>query len=154
MEGANLRGSAMRVRFIRTEETYTLRLQVLRPGGVIEDAHFANDRLEGSFHLGVTVDDAIVCVGSFYPERHASLKGWKQFRLRGMATHPAHQSKGAGARLMRFALEHLQAQKADLLWCNARIKAVPFYERLGLQVDRDEFEIAGIGAHRLMWRKI
>lgn len=144
----------MRVRFIRTEDTYPLRLLVLRPGGVIEDTHFANDRLEGCFHLGVTVSEEIICVGSFYPEKHKGLKGWKQFRLRGMATHPDHQGKGAGEKLMRLALEHLQAQNADLLWCNARIKAVPFYERLGLQVEGDDFEIEGIGTHYLMWRKI
>ena len=154
MEGVNLHAAAMHVRFIRTEDTYALRLLVLRPGGVIEDTHFANDRLEGSFHLGVVLDDAIICVGSFYPEKHQFLKGWKQFRLRGMATHPDHQNKGVGERLMRFAMEHLQAQMADLLWCNARIKAVPFYERLGLRVDGDPLEIPGIGTHYLMWRKI
>lgn len=144
----------MRVRFIRTEDTYPLRLLVLRPGGVIEDTHFANDRLEGCFHLGVLVNEEIISVGSFYPEKHKDLKGWKQLRLRGMATHPDHQSKGAGEKLMHFALEHLKGQNADLLWCNARIKAVPFYERLGLQVQGDAFEIPGIGTHYLMWRKI
>ena len=154
MEGTNLHASAMRVRFIRTEDTYPLRLLVLRPGGVIEDTHFANDRLEGSFHLGGVLDNSIVCVGSFYPEKHASLKGWKQFRLRGMATHPDHQNQGAGEKLLRFALEHLRAKKVDLLWCNARIKAVPFYKRLGLQVEGAAFDIEGIGTHFLMWRKI
>lgn len=144
----------MRVRFIRTEETYPLRLLVLRPGGVLEDTHFANDRLEGAFHLGVFAESRIIGVGSFYPEKHDALKGWKQYRLRGMATHPDHQSKGVGAKLIRFALEHLLAQKADLLWCNARIKAVPFYERLGFQIEGDAFEIAGIGTHYMMRRKV
>ena len=153
-ESPILRASDMRVRFIKTAETYPLRLLVLRPGGVIEDTHFANDRLEGSFHLGVFLDEVIVSVGSFYPEKHDALKGWKQYRLRGMATHPVHQGKGAGEKLMRFAIDHLHAQKADLLWCNARIKAVPFYERLGLVVEGDAFEIAGIGTHYLMHRKI
>ncbi|MBK8498531.1 MAG: GNAT family N-acetyltransferase [Flavobacteriales bacterium] len=144
----------MRVRFIRTEDTYALRLLVLRPGGVIEDAQFANDRLEGSFHLGVLLNEEIIGIGSFYPEKHPMLKGWKPFRLRGMATHPDHRNKRAGEKLMRFAMEHLQAQKADQLWCNARIKAVPFYERLGLNMEGDSFEIEGIGTHYLMWRKI
>lgn len=144
----------MRVRFIRTEDTYPLRLLVLRPGGVIEDTHFANDRLDGCFHLGVVAHEEIISIGSFYPEKHKGLKGWKQFRLRGMATHPDHQGQGAGEKLMRFGFDHLQAQKADLLWCNARIRAVPFYERLGLQVEGSAFEIEGIGTHYLMWRKV
>jgi GNAT superfamily N-acetyltransferase len=144
----------MRIRFIRTEETYPLRLLVLRPGGVVEDCVWANDRLEGSFHLAAQLGEHRVSVGSFYPEKHPDLKGWKQFRLRGMATHPDFQGQGAGTRLLRFALEHLKAQHADRLWCNARIKAVPFYEALGFVKEGPEFDIPGIGGHYLMHRPV
>lgn len=144
----------MRVQFIRTADTYPLRLKVLRPGGVLEDTHFANDRLEGSFHLGVFKDDRCISIGSFYPEPHKELLGWKQYRLRGMATDPEYQGKGAGKKLMLFALDHLKAQKADRLWCNARLIALPFYERFGFEVKGDEFDIPGIGPHFLMHRKV
>ncbi|MBK7383599.1 MAG: GNAT family N-acetyltransferase [Flavobacteriales bacterium] len=144
----------MRVRFIKVTDTHPLRLLVLRPGGSQEDVEFANDRLAGAFHLGVFVSIETVCVASFYPEKNDTLRGWKQYRLRGMATHPDHRSRGAGEKLMRFAMDHLHAQNADLLWCNARIKAVPFYERLGLTVVGDAFEIPGIGTHYLMQRRI
>lgn len=46
---------------------------------------------------------------------------------------------------MRFAMDDLHAQNADLLWCNARIKAVPFYERLGLTVVGDAFRVPASG---------
>jgi GNAT superfamily N-acetyltransferase len=144
----------MRIRFIRTADTYPLRLRVLRPGGVVEDCHWANDRLEGSFHLGVYLKDRIVSIGSFYPEKHPALKGWKQFRLRGMATDPAHQGQGAGTGLLRFALDHLKGQQVDLLWCNARLVAVPFYEALGFRTSGAEFDIPGIGPHYMMWRSV
>lgn len=144
----------MRVRFIKAPDTHALRLLVLRPGGTLEDVNFANDRLEGAFHVGVFVKEEIICVGSFYPEKHRTFKGWKQFRLRGMATHPDQRSKGAGEKLLRFAFDHLKAQQVDLLWCNARIKAVPFYERLGFVIEGDLFEMPGIGMHYLMHRKI
>jgi GNAT superfamily N-acetyltransferase len=144
----------MRIRFIKAEETYPLRLKVLRPGGVIEDTHFANDRLEGAFHLGVHIGEHRISVGSFYPEKHSGLKGWKQWRLRGMATHPDFAGQGAGGKLLDFALDHLKAQSADLLWCNARLKAVPFYERHGLVTEGTEFEIPGIGPHYLMYRRV
>lgn len=143
----------MRIHFIKAQDTYPLRLLVLRPGGVEEDVHFANDRLDGAFHLGVQIGAHRIAVGSFYPEAHPTLTGWKQFRLRGMATHPDFQGQGAGGRLLRFALEHLKAQHADVLWCNARIKAVPFYEREGLAVRNGPFEIAGIGRHYVMSRR-
>lgn len=144
----------MRVQFIKAADTYPLRLKVLRPGGIEEDVHFANDRLEGAFHLGVSIGGHRICVGSFYPEAHPELSGWKQFRLRGMATHPDFQGQGAGGRSLRFAAEHLKAQHADLLWCNARIKAVPFYQRAGLVIHGEAFEIAGIGTHYVMYRRL
>lgn len=144
----------MRIQFIKAPDTYVLRLKVLRPGGVEEDVHFANDRLPGAFHLGIHIGEHRIAVGSFYPEAHPSLTGWKQYRLRGMATNPDFQGQGNGGRLLRFALEHLKAQHADLLWCNARIKAIPFYEREGLKTQSEVFEIPGIGAHYVMAKPI
>jgi GNAT superfamily N-acetyltransferase len=143
----------MRVRFIKAADSHRLRLLVLRPGGSPEDVDFPNDRLEGAFHLGVHIGEHRICVGSFYPEKHPLIKGWKQFRLRGMATHPAFQGQGAGGVLLRFALEHLRAQHADLLWCNARTGAVGFYQRHGFDVLGAPFDIPGIGEHLVMWRR-
>ncbi len=144
----------MRIRFIRTEDTYPLRLLVLRPGGTEEDVQWANDRLEAGFHLAAQIGEHRIAIASFYPEKHPDLLGWKQYRLRGMATHPEFQGQGAGSRLMRFAVEHLIALNADRLWCNARIAAVPFYERLGFVREGPEFDIPGIGAHFMMHRAI
>ncbi|MDQ3101462.1 MAG: GNAT family N-acetyltransferase [Bacteroidota bacterium] len=143
----------MLVKFIKAAETYPLRLKVLRPGGVEEDCHFANDRLEGAFHLGVHLGEERISVASFYPEKQPTLNGWKQYRLRGMATDPEHQGKGAGKRLMVFAIEHIKAQRADMLWCNARVIAIPFYEKIGFEIKGDQFEIPGIGPHFLMTLK-
>jgi predicted GNAT family N-acyltransferase len=38
------------------------------------------------------------------------------------------------------------------MWCNARIPAVPFYERLGWKTFGAAFEVAGIGPHVKMFR--
>lgn len=144
----------MRVRFIKAPDTHALRLKVLRPGGTLEDVDFANDRLPGGFHLGVHIGEHRISVASFYPEAHPELLGWKQYRLRGMATHPDFTGQGAGTRLLRFALEHLKAQHADVLWCNAREKAVGLYEGTGLVVHGERFEIPGIGGHYVMYRRL
>jgi GNAT superfamily N-acetyltransferase len=144
----------MRVRFIKASDTHALRLLVLRPGGTLDDVDFANDRLAGGFHLGVHIGEHRIAVASFYPEAHKELMGWKQYRLRGMATHPDLMGQGAGTRLMRFAMEHLKAQHADLLWCNAREKAEGFYEGVGLVVHGERFDIPGIGGHYVMYRRL
>lgn len=144
----------MRIRFIRTEETYPLRLMVLRPGGVEEDCHWANDRLEGSFHLALQIGEHLIAIASFYPEKHPGIQAWKQYRLRGMATHPEFQRTGAGKRLLDLAAEHLKAQHVDRLWCNARKSALDFYIKQGFVVQGEEFDVPGIGPHYLMHRSL
>ena len=144
----------MHIRFIKTEDTYPLRLLVLRPGGILEDTHFANDRLDGAFHLGAQHHEQLITVASFYPEKKSDLVGWKQYRLRGMATHPDFVGQGGGTQLLRFALDHLKAQHADVIWCNARLVALPFYEKIGFEILGEQFDIEGIGPHYLMHRRV
>ncbi|HMC96685.1 MAG TPA: GNAT family N-acetyltransferase [Flavobacteriales bacterium] len=144
----------MHVRTIQAADTYALRLLVLRPGGTLKDADYANDSASATFHLGAESDGRIISVGSFYAEERAELPGSKQYRLRGMATHPDFRGQGFGAALMRSAFDHLRSLQADRLWCNARLRAVPFYERLGLITEGPEFDIPGIGGHFLMHRAI
>ena len=134
--------------------TYPLRLLVLRPGGTVEDCHFASDGIPGTFHMAALHDGVPVSVGSFTPETYPDLDGERPYRLRGMASHPVHQGSGAGTALLRASMEHLRALGCDRLWCNARIKAVPFYERNGFAIHGGPFEIAGIGTHYLMHRAL
>ena len=101
-----------------------------------------------------TIFNNKIYIGSFYNEKQEQLRGWKQYRLRGMATHPDHRSKGLGSKLMRFAMDHLNNQKADLLWCNARENALEFYKRLGFAIEGPPFDVPGIGEHFLMYRKL
>lgn len=140
----------MQIRFIRANDTHALRHQVLRPHQSIEEVDFPNDRSPDSFHLGAYLRGELVSVASFHRERHEQLLGWKQYRLRGMATRPDLQGKGIGKRIVRFALEHLHGQGTDLLWCHARVGAAPFYERLGFRIHGGIFEVPGVGPHYVM----
>jgi len=144
---------SMRIRFIKAKDTWPLRQLVLRPGQPIEECDFPNDRNPDSFHLGVE-RGSIIAIGSFYGERHDALKGWKQYRLRGMAVHPDFRGKGAGAMLMRFGISHLKDQRADLLWCNARENATSFYKKLGFAPHGEPFLIEGIGMHEVLYLRL
>ena len=115
---------------------------------------FINDRLDGGFHLGVHIGEHRISVASFYPEAHPDLLGWIQYRLRGMATIPGYQGKGIGRRMLYFALDHLRAKKADLLWANARVTALPFYTKLGFGTHGPEFLIEGIGPHFVVFQRL
>lgn len=144
----------MRIRFIKPIETHHLRQQVLRPRQPLEEMEWSMDLAKDSFHLGMELNEQLICVASFLRERNELLKGWKQFRLRGMATHPDHQGKGAGSKVLRFGLDHLRTLKADLVWCNAREKAKDFYAKEGFCTEGPPFDIPGIGLHHLMYLRL
>jgi len=141
----------MRIKFIKAKETWAIRHEVLRPNQTLEDCDYPNDRNPDSFHLGAFESNKLIAIASFYGERNEQIVAWKQYRLRGLATLPKYQGKGVGKSLMKFGLEHLQNNKADVLWCNARTSASPFYENLGFGTFDDIFEIEGIGLHQLLY---
>jgi len=68
-----------------------------------------------------------------------------------MATLPEFTRNGVGERVMRFGVEHLQSNKVDVLWCNARMSAEPFYTKVGFGAFEESFEIEGIGPHKLLY---
>jgi hypothetical protein len=56
--------------------------------------------------------------------------------------------------VLNFGIVYLRGQKVDYLWCNARKRALPFYINMGFEVISDEFEVAGIGPHYVLYVKI
>ena len=42
----------------------------------------------------------------------------------------------------------------DVLWCNARVLAVQFYEKCGFKVVGSDFDIRLIGQHFVMYKKL
>jgi ribosomal protein S18 acetylase RimI-like enzyme len=70
-----------------------------------------------------------------------------------MAVLENHQKKGYGAALVQHAMSYLQKEKEFLVWFNARIIALGFYEKLGFQKIGIEFEIVPIGMHYIMYKR-
>ncbi len=144
----------MPIRYLKAEETHPLRQQLLRPQQPLEEMEWSGDNAETSFHVGVDIDGELVCVASFMQERHEQLRGWRQYRLRGMATRPDQQGQGVGKALVLFALEHLGDLKTDLVWCNAREKVTGFYAGMGFVSQGEMFMVDGIGPHQLMFLRL
>jgi GNAT superfamily N-acetyltransferase len=140
----------MNAALIPLEATIPLRLRVLRPGGTEADCHFPSDHVPGAFHVGTFVEEQCVAVGSFSPEAHADLPARRPYRLRGMASAPEVRGRGAGRMLLDQAVVVLAERGCDLLWCNAREVAIPFYERMGFIGRGPLFDIPGIGPHQVM----
>ena len=76
------------------------------------------------------------------------------WRLRGMATTPEVRGQGFGRALLENCFAHIRARGGTLLWCNARVVALAFYEHLGFVAEGEEFEIVPIGPHYVMTRQL
>ena len=143
------------IRFISAEQTLPLRSLVLRNGFPEAECMFDHDTLPTTFHLGYYNEEIeLTCILTCMKENHGKLPK-DAYRLRGMATHPDHRRKGYAAELLNACISHLQNQLGiAYLWFNARTIAFPFYEALGFEFMSDEFDIAGIGPHREMFKYI
>ena len=142
-----------------------LRARILRPGR--EEHHSAYDQDDtvavhvAAYRPGTAVPDG---VGTIYaenpPEAHrgeipdAAYGPGAAWRLRGMATSDAARGKGLGRLVLEECFAVIRERGGHFLWCNARIGAVAFYERLGLDCVGPEFDIPEIGPHYVMWREV
>jgi predicted GNAT family N-acyltransferase len=139
--------SAVTVDEVPAEVTYALRGAVLRPNG--GEITWAGDEDPATFHLAArTPDGAVIGVVRFSPApcpwRPAAQAPWQ---LRGMATDPAVRGSGAGRALLVDGLARVAARGGDLVWCDARVGAAGFYERMGFTVVTEPFDKPGIGPH-------
>jgi len=142
------------IRFIPLNEVFDIRNIVLREGKLPPgQPRFPSDDVKGAFHLGYFVGDNLACVASFHPEPREPYQG-VGYQLRGMATLEEYRGKSIGNQLLNFAIVYLRGQKANYIWCNARKKALKFYENIGFEIISPEFEVPGIGPHHVMYLKI
>lgn len=131
---------------VAAEETYPLRQAVLRPNG--GDVVWAGDEDPATFHLAArTPDGRIVGVVRFSPAACPWRASGSPWQLRGMATDATVRGSGAGRTLVAAGLDAVAARGADLLWCDARVAAVGFYERMGFEVVTEPYDKPGIGPH-------
>ena len=126
-----------------------LRHAVLRPDLPAESACFPGDDAAATIHLAARAGGQVIGCASFMPSEFAGAPAWQ---LRGMATAPGWRGRGVGARLLAHADDLLADEPVRLLWCNARVTAIGFYERQGWQVVSEEFDIPTAGPHRRMTR--
>jgi GNAT superfamily N-acetyltransferase len=154
-------GPAVRVRVCRVDDVVALRQAVLRPHQTLEEVRWGPDGHASSAHFCADGEDGeIVCVASVWREpppwqpadpNMSRLAGW---RLRGMATAPEWRGKGAGSAVLKAVVAHVAGAGGGLLWCNARLGAVEFYERGGMVTRGEQWEEPFIGPHIAMYMTV
>lgn len=72
-----------------------------------------------------------------------------------MAVSAIFRGTGLGKKILEFAEKLvLDEGYSNVLWCNARVPAAGFYQRLGWQVVSEEFEIPTAGPHVKMIKRL
>lgn len=142
------------VHFITAAEALELRWKILRAHLPREKSIYPTDEDPAGFHLAYKENNQVLTVATFFPEIYEKVVAKNPFRLRGMATREDFQGRGLGSIVMKKSFEILQEKKCDLLWCNARVRAIPFYSRLGLIEASPLFEMEGIGPHKVMYKRL
>jgi GNAT superfamily N-acetyltransferase len=141
----------MQVVFIQTEETFPLRQKVLKPNSELSACYLPKDNDTDTFHLAVKENNEIIAIGTFNKSNLNFFKEENQYNLKGMATCKDYQGKNVGTMLMEFAISHLSSKGVTLLWCNARVSSMGFYEKMGFKPIGDVFEIGQAGLHQTMF---
>ena len=167
------------IRSISASDTRPLRQQLLRPNQHIDELVYEGDDANDTLHAGAFLKDQLVGIASVFRQpRPGDLESTNDevrmtndkirtssfvlrtsiasnaWRLRGMATILEVRNQGCGSALLSECIKHIKRNGGTEFWCNARIGAVKFYEAHGLVCIGEIFEIAGIGEHFVMVKRI
>jgi thiamine transport system ATP-binding protein len=129
----------LRVVELRPADTHDLRRRVLRASMPAADVVFDGDEIPTTVHLGIISDDTVVAVSTWLQAPLPDRPGAAAVQLRGMATDPTMQGRGAGTTLLEAGVERARAAGAELVWARARSTALAFYLAHGFVTVGDEF---------------
>ncbi|MHB8242006.1 MAG: GNAT family N-acetyltransferase [Solirubrobacteraceae bacterium] len=135
---------------VDAEAVRPLRGEVLRPGQSADQLAFPGDDAPDSLHVAAMLDGRTVGVASVMRDGHPVTPLLGDWRVRGMATSEEMRGRGVGAAMLARCEAHARSAGGGRLWCNARVRARGLYERGGLAVEGELFDIPSIGAHYLM----
>lgn len=131
----------LEIRRARAEEIFPLRHAVLRPGRPVSASVYAEDA--GAVHVGAWDDGMLVGCATVFPDPWDGSPDWpaepRAWRLRGMAVDPSRHRTGVGRQVIAAVVAAAVEAGAPMLWANARVTALPFYESAGWIVAGEEF---------------
>lgn len=119
---------------IRFDMTYALRQKVLWPGRSIADVMVEGD--EAALHLGAFCQGQNIGVISLFSHE-------RSVQFRKLAVVKEYQGFGVGTALIRESIASAKLKGAHTLWCDARIDALVFYQKLGFSIGEQEFMKSG-----------
>lgn len=156
-----------RIERVAAQRVRPLRAAVLRAGQPLAASVYPEEHLASTVHLAaMSPEGEVVGCSTWFaepppPEVPAPGSGTpppatpdRAWRLRGMATDPSVRGQGYGAALLLAGMQVAAESGAELVWCNARVVALGFYEAHGFRAVGPVFETAGGIPHRVAWRPV
>jgi len=124
----------LKVTEISPARLYDLRRRVLREAN--PDANVANlrDDEAESLHVAGLLEDRVVSSASYYQTPSPDHERALAYQMRYVATDFDVQSRGFGRLVLAFAEDELRRRGAEIVWANARDRALRFYRREGWHV--------------------
>ncbi|MFY7896528.1 MAG: GNAT family N-acetyltransferase, partial [Phycisphaerales bacterium] len=146
---------------ITPSDTHDLRRRVLRDGDPTAVVIWPRDDDAATTHYGAKdATGRILAIGTIYAQSlpdnatdrtfAQGIAAAHQFQFRGMASDAAVRGSGAGRAVLNALIAHAQQQHPALLWCNARVAAIGFYEKADMRIVSERFDITGVGPHHVM----
>ena len=108
----------------------------------------------GAIHLVALEHNDAIGMVSFFPLARERSFAHKSYRLRGMGVVEHHRSAGVGTLLLERGVSLVSEDGGDEIWCHARERAVPFYQRHGFTTVGAFWEVPVIGPHVVMVRSL
>jgi thiamine transport system ATP-binding protein len=133
------------VRQIDPSQTHDLRRRVLRDADPDADVAWTGDDAVSTVHLGAFVGTQVVAISTWLESPYPDAPEMRAVQLRGMATDPEHTGRGIGALLLDAGRMHASALGADMIWANARVSALGFYDHNGFETVGPVFTTADTG---------
>jgi predicted GNAT family N-acyltransferase len=143
----------MKIKQLETKDIQKLRHEILWQHKISDkDCVIDADSFKDTFHIGAVKNNDVVGTSTFIVDKNDKFNTDNQYRLRAMATSYKVRGEGVGKQIIEFAIEKLkQMNNVEILWCDARLKATGFYEKLGFKTLGDVYHVPNIGQHKLMY---
>jgi len=149
---------------LSASDTRPLRQQLLRQGVPLDQLVYDGDDDADALHLGALDGEALVGIASVVrqspavsngtPAHHPNPHSPHAWRIRGMAVLPDYRAQGVGKLLLLRCIDYAFEMQGRFIWCDARIRARGFYEKYGLRVMGEVYDVPNVGQHYYMQRDL
>lgn len=142
------------IKQVEVQSVIPVRHRVLRKGKSLSKSYFEGDTLSTTYHFAAYLSDEVIGCTTLMFKLHDKINHTNIYQLRGMAVLDEYHGNNIGKKLLQHAEEYLKVKEIKIIWCNVRIKAVPFYSKYGYKNISDPFNIEDVGIHVLMQKRL